>query len=310
MVVVVANKNDIHAMAVHNEVYSQGGQCSILDIGELCRGDSLYHSQRPNKSYLTTEQGRIKISGIKSLWYRRPYYSETDQNIYDREARLFTERKWRQTCEGLFHSLEKTLIVNRIGSVYDLSKTYQLFMAKKAGLTVPDTIVTNSHIDVKKFYAKHEGKIIHKALTATNDTFLTTKLFSKNDFKYLNRLYCCPTIFQELIEGDFDFRVTVINEKIYTARIATYENKGLIDSRIDLTLKYERFEFDDQMNKRILTLIKSLGLRFGTADFKLGKDGRLYFLEVNPQGQFIYVQLLTGMPLVKEMAKFLLSGAA
>jgi glutathione synthase/RimK-type ligase-like ATP-grasp enzyme len=48
-----------------------------------------------------------------------------------------------------------------------------------------------------------------------------------------------------------------------------------------------------------------LGLKFATVDIKESRDGTLYFLELNPQGQFLYVEILTGLPIAVAMAKYL-----
>ena len=37
-----------------------------------------------------------------------------------------------------------------------------------------------------------------------------------------------------------------------------------------------------------------LGLVFGTIDLKVADNGEHIFLEVNPQGQFLYIEILTG----------------
>ena len=48
-----------------------------------------------------------------------------------------------------------------------------------------------------------------------------------------------------------------------------------------------------------------LGLLFGTIDMKLTEGGEHVFLEVNPQGQFLYIEILTGLPIANAVADFL-----
>ena len=48
-----------------------------------------------------------------------------------------------------------------------------------------------------------------------------------------------------------------------------------------------------------------LNLVFGTIDLKITTGGEYVFLEVNPQGQFLYVEILTGMPITSAVAKLL-----
>ena len=48
-----------------------------------------------------------------------------------------------------------------------------------------------------------------------------------------------------------------------------------------------------------------LGLVFGTIDLKVADNGELFFLEINPQGQFLYIEIRTGLPISKALADFL-----
>ena len=54
--------------------------------------------------------------------------------------------------------------------------------------------------------------------------------------------------------------------------------------------------------------MKELGLPFGTIDMKLTDDGEHIFLELNPQGQFLYIEILTGLPIASAVADFLAYG--
>jgi glutathione synthase/RimK-type ligase-like ATP-grasp enzyme len=48
-----------------------------------------------------------------------------------------------------------------------------------------------------------------------------------------------------------------------------------------------------------------LGLVFGAIDLKLTDTGKHVLLEVNPQGQFLYIELLTGLPISDALTEFL-----
>jgi glutathione synthase/RimK-type ligase-like ATP-grasp enzyme len=48
-----------------------------------------------------------------------------------------------------------------------------------------------------------------------------------------------------------------------------------------------------------------LGLVFGTIDLKVADNGDHVFLEINPQGQFLYIEILTGLPISNALADFL-----
>jgi D-alanine-D-alanine ligase-like ATP-grasp enzyme len=52
-------------------------------------------------------------------------------------------------------------------------------------------------------------------------------------------------------------------------------------------------------------LMDALNLQYGTIDMRLREDGEYVFLEINPQGQFLYVEIKTGMPIARTMAELL-----
>jgi hypothetical protein len=48
-----------------------------------------------------------------------------------------------------------------------------------------------------------------------------------------------------------------------------------------------------------------MGLVFGTLDLKITDRNEHVFFEINPQGQFLYVEILTKLPITKSVAKYL-----
>ena len=49
--------------------------------------------------------------------------------------------------------------------------------------------------------------------------------------------------------------------------------------------------------------METFGLNFGCFDFAITKTGEPVFLECNPNGQWLWVQNLTGMPIGKAIAE-------
>jgi len=306
MVLIISHPHDTHAKAVAKEIIARSEKCTIFDTSDFGCGGMLNFANSVDDFILNSKNEKINITEIKSIWYRRPKEPQINENILGTDNRQFTNREWQNAYEGLFKTLN-IKIVNPVHTRYVVDKPLQLCLAKKFGFNVPETLITNSKEDVINLYNKYNGQVIHKSLTSTTKTFVQTKLFSEKDFQFLDNLIFCPAIFQQLINGKYDYRVTVIGNKVFTARISTYENPGLVDSRLDLNLKYVPYNFSKPINDRIVNLLRELNLEFATLDFKLSANKELYFLEINPQGQFIYIQLLTGLQLVKEMASFLIN---
>jgi glutathione synthase/RimK-type ligase-like ATP-grasp enzyme len=119
-------------------------------------------------------------------------------------------------------------------------------------------------------------------------------------------LVLAPTIFQEIITDCRELRVTVIGDQAFAAEFRP--RNGLIDGRLDLETPYRQHELPDEVATRLLALVRRLGLVFSTIDMKLTDDGEYVFLELNPQGQYLDIEILTGIPLTAAMAQFLANG--
>ena len=52
-------------------------------------------------------------------------------------------------------------------------------------------------------------------------------------------------------------------------------------------------------------MLSVLELQYGAFDFILDKFGNHYFLEVNPNGQWAWIEHLAGLPISKEIVKCL-----
>jgi glutathione synthase/RimK-type ligase-like ATP-grasp enzyme len=51
-----------------------------------------------------------------------------------------------------------------------------------------------------------------------------------------------------------------------------------------------------------------LGLVYGAIDVRLTPEGRYVFLEVNPAGQWLFIEHATGQPISAELASRLVAG--
>jgi glutathione synthase/RimK-type ligase-like ATP-grasp enzyme len=185
------------------------------------------------------------------------------------------------------------------------TKPAQLAAALRGGLRVPHTLITSDPRKAAEFIERHAGRVVHKAMTGPRNLFLETRLWQESDRSALRQLPLAPTIFQELIEGPKDIRVTIVGDEVYAAAIDSSRSRAGLDSRLDMDVPVEPFELPDRAITLVLALMRDLGLLFATVDLKMTADGELYFLELNPQGQFLYIEILTGQPIAAALAQLL-----
>ncbi len=112
-------------------------------------------------------------------------------------------------------------------------------------------------------------------------------------------------MFQEEIAGPSDVRATVVGERVLAARIESSSDH--VDSRLSPDAPCEPWSLPDDVHEALLRTMDALGLVFGTVDLKITHENDYVFLEVNPQGQFLYVKILTGLPITEALADLLAS---
>lgn len=117
-------------------------------------------------------------------------------------------------------------------------------------------------------------------------------------------LALAPVIFQECVEKGTDIRVCIVGEKIFSAAIVPNEN--LLDWRSDPLSQTKHFELPIDIEAKLLSLVQALNLETGSIDLRVNPDGQIYFFEINPSGQFLWLEADLGLPICDAFADLLL----
>ena len=115
----------------------------------------------------------------------------------------------------------------------------------------------------------------------------------------------CPAIYQHFIPGTRHLRINCFGERIAAFAIET----EVMDWRRDHAARMTPYPLDPRTVELCLGLIGKLGLEMGVLDAKLLDSGDICFLEVNPQGQFLFLEGATDFDLTGLCAAFLLERA-
>ena len=108
----------------------------------------------------------------------------------------------------------------------------------------------------------------------------------------------------------YELRVTVVGEDVFAAKILSQdlpEDKGKIDWRqgYDHGLSFSACILPDNISNKCIMLVHALGLNFGCIDLIVKPNGEYVFLECNPNGQWLWLELATGMKISYSIANFL-----
>jgi hypothetical protein len=66
----------------------------------------------------------------------------------------------------------------------------------------------------------------------------------------------------------------------------------------------EPISLSSELRRRLQEVLAELNLRMGVFDLKLAEDGEPWWLELNPQGQFLFVEALGGGELLEPFVRF------
>jgi glutathione synthase/RimK-type ligase-like ATP-grasp enzyme len=93
------------------------------------------------------------------------------------------------------------------------NKPYQLALFRRAGIDVPDTLVTNDPEEVRAFAARH-SRVIYKPVGGG----ATTRPLETRDLERLDLLRNAPVLFQEYIPGE-NVRVYVVGTEVVSSSV-------------------------------------------------------------------------------------------
>lgn len=237
----------------------------------------------------------VELGHVSGLYYRRPTGFEFPDDMSE-PVRRWATGEARIGFGGLLSTSDRWL--NHPSAIAHAEyKPVQLHHAAAVGLNIPRTMITNEPAQAETF-ARRVGEVIYKPMTGapiTDD--------DQNRLIYANRVAAAdlndPSIsltahmIQEWIEHTHAVRVTIVDHAVFAAAIHADTEAGHIDWRSDYAaLHYEEVCVPKHVEDAALRLMAALNLRFGALDFLVGPAGWT-FLEINPNGQWAWIEELT-----------------
>ena len=248
---------------------------------------------------------RIDFNDIRSIWWRRPRQHRFPPEIKEEEV-AFARAELRDTLNGVWDSLDCYWMSFPHNIRLASYKPGQLKRAARLGFEIPRTLITTDPERAQRFYEECHGKMIYKVLS---NPLLTAESLSKTPapsshyavfttpitaehLKGFEAIRLAPCQFQEYIPKRYELRVTVIGEEVFAAEIHSQENQVTsIDWRhYEVEVPYKKGNLPPDVAERCHALTKGYGLNFSAIDLILTPDGRYVFLEINPNGQWFWLE--------------------
>lgn len=187
-------------------------------------------------------------------------------------------------------------------------KLLQLRQAAELSFPVPRTMLTSSVAQLRRFYER-VGPLVFKSLAphdAYNGRFVYTSPVDVSRVTAAD-LRPCPALFQERVDKAADIRLTVVGDRMIGARLRTRAEEH-IDWRVHSgETKWERWEVPRYMARFAEAMMRHFSLSFAAFDFVQDQSGKLFFLELNPNGQWLWLQVDTEQDIAGSIADLLCS---
>lgn len=301
----VTEPDDRDAISVKLALEAKGHHVRLLFTADQpsCQKNSIYLGNHFYRWKSSDMDQVCTENDYDVVWWRRPRKPYLPNTLVHPEDHRFVLRE----NHAFFESLTDNLAPNawwvnaKAPAIRANSKLYQLKVASSCGLSTPITLCSNDPEDIQEFIAHYEGDgVIYKPLHANfwfeGDRTIKASYTAKVDRKSLASqkiLQATPGIYQKLIPKYFELRITCFGDYLVAAQIhSQQEDSGKMDWRAipGKNLQLSPFQLPAEFEVKIRNFLYKMGLVFGAIDVIVTPEGEFVFLEVNEQGQFLWVE--------------------
>jgi ATP-GRASP peptide maturase of grasp-with-spasm system len=243
---------------------------------------------------------------VQGSWFRKGTTLAYKANESIKQNRVSDNLKYE--TNALAHTImyaineqtSKTVGVSSHHEYGFANKMNNLIAAQKVGLLVPPSLITNRKKEVLLFIEKFKN-VVTKPIDLTcvfyseTSTFCTyTEQITKMDLNDYDDEIAFSLI-QQNVEKLYELRVFYLKGKLYSAAIfSQQDSKTATDFRKYNIKKMNRmvtYNLNVEIKRKIIKLMKELQLDTGSIDIIKCTDGKYYFLEVNPVGQYDMISM-------------------
>ncbi len=266
----------------------------------------------------------LDLNRVKSVWLRRPIGSVFEKSIHSGYAK-FAKEESGVALWSLYSILGSVFWMNHPLSstrMLEHNKLYQLRVASRFGLEVPDTLITNDPEAALAFAKNHNGVVAVKMLKGNffikegsniPQFVFTQRVGEEQISRHWNNIRLSPIMVQEYVPKNVELRVTIVGTRVFACTIRSQDS--------DLTkhdwrkydfgnVRHELCTLPEEIEQKLISLLRFWNLSYGAIDLVQTPDGRYVFLEINPNGQWGWIEELTGAPIAATIAQTLMTAPA
>lgn len=261
---------------------------------------------------LRTAHREVMLADVGAVYYRKPSIYQLPPGLNDADEQ-WALREARFGFGGLLSALPVWL--NHPAAIGRAEyKPVQLRAAVVSGLSVPRTLLTNDPRATRAFAAE-VGRIVFKPLSGisydSGRKFIYTNPVDHSEVGDPD-IATTATLLQEQLDKLYEVRLVVVADQFFGARIDAHSDRARVDWRADYdALTYAPIEIPARVRSGVRRLLAELNLRFGAFDFVVTAENEEWvLLEINPNGQWAWIQEKTGLSIASAIADALLERSA
>jgi len=289
VILLVTNKRDLTTDFIVVELRRRGRAFHRLNTECLPQTMVRFDPRAGHGWEIQTHDLTLRLDDVGAAYYRRPGAPEPVVTKDEATTKYLTD-EWSAVTKALWNALEGRW----------LSSPFAILRAEDK----PRTLISNDFTAASSFVA--EGNVIGKPLRHSlvergdaGEVLFTARL---DPLKPMDQtaVSLAPVIYQHEVRKAYDIRATVIGDRVFAAAIHSQDHDETeVDWRSGtrLDLRHEAIELPTAIAAQCLALTKQLDLRYGAIDLIADQDGRYWFLEINPNGQWAWIERRTGLPL-------------
>lgn len=265
--------------------------------------------------YFLLEGVKLKLSEIKSVWYRRGFINnhlfnkrKLKPNSHIDDINNFLNHEYEHLKQYVYYLLSRKKSLN-LYAHSEVNKLIVTDLASECGLQVPKSFILDSHDNLLKI----KKKLITKTISGNPRVFYENSLgilyTTEVNIQDPMKDSFAPSLFQELIEKKFELRIFYLDGHFYSMAIFSQnDSQTKTDFRRYNWIKPNRnvpFLLPNNIKKKLKNLMNRIKLNCGSIDMIYSKQNEFVFLEVNPIGQFGMVSYPCNYNIEQKVAKFL-----
>lgn len=323
-IVALTGEHDDHIPYV--ERHLDESRLIVVDPEKIMEGDGLSY-QIIDGQLRIVYMGEV-LDDVKSVWYRKPRRLTLDQLNPSQEEERVPPRYQGYAIDALNRHYDSIRAqfpdALWVSDYYDImrasQKPRQLAEAARLHFKIPDTLFTSDPQAARQFVNDYPVTVTKQISTVSpmgkngEGSVLMTRIVDPETIR-LSDLPLAPSIFQEAITDiGAELRVTVVGDKVFPAVVdgSDANDPTIRDWRVGYytgNFKAEAFDkLPSDIAESCVALTKRLGLQYGAIDLIIDKQGKVWFIEINPNGQWVFIEDQTKQPIGRAIADLLEAG--